>query len=189
MARKNQEDWLKAGLKLLAEAGLTGLTIDAMALALRLTKGSFYHHFRNVREFEQRLLAYWANQYLSTSGDLPDGPQARLLLLDAIMEQTFSAITEPEIAIRLWAQQDDRARAYVEKVDAFRRQVVFAIFQSVVADNEKAWLMADILFTMSIGSLTALPRIPPGRVLALYQEFKQLYRLGDPQALAGKDTR
>ena len=38
MARKNREDWLKAGLRLLAEAGLTGLTIDAMALELRLTK-------------------------------------------------------------------------------------------------------------------------------------------------------
>ena len=177
MPRKNKEDWLNEGLKILAQAGLEGLTIDAMALGLGLTKGSFYHHFENVQDFEQRLLEYWADQYLSTANLLPEDPQERLSLLDTIMEQTFRSITEPETAIRLWAQQDDRARVYVEQVDAFRRQLVFDIFQSLVHDVKKAGLMTDIIFTMTIGSMTTLPRIPAQRVLELYKEFKRLYRL------------
>jgi AcrR family transcriptional regulator len=177
MTRKNKEDWLKAGLKVLAQAGLTGLTIDAMAHELGLTKGSFYHHFDNVQEFEQRLLVYWADQYLSTSESLPDDPWERLSLLDTIMEQTFSAITAPEIAIRLWAQQDDRARPFVERIDAFRRQIVYDIFVSLVDDPQNAWLMTDMLFTITIGSMTALPQMPAPRVLELYREFKRLYSL------------
>lgn len=184
MTRKNREDWLKVGLELLGKAGLAGLTIDAMAAALSLTKGSFYHHFEHVQDFEQRLLEFWANQYLSTSGSLPVSPQERLSLLDAIMGQTYSAITEPEIAIRLWAQQDVRARAVVERIDSFRRQLVYDIFESIVTDRKKAGLMADILFTVSIGSLTAFPRIPADRVLELYQEFKHLYRLTNFQQSA-----
>jgi AcrR family transcriptional regulator len=177
MSRKNKEDWLMAGLAVLAGAGLPGLTIDAMALEMGLTKGSFYHHFENVQEFKQQLLAYWAHQYLSTSGSLPDDPQERLSLLDGIMEQTFSAITAPEIAIRLWAQQDDQARPFVERVDAFRRQIVYEIFESLVGDPAKAWLMTDTLFTITIGSMAAIPQIPTSRVLELYREFKRLYQL------------
>jgi AcrR family transcriptional regulator len=177
MPRKNKENWLNEGLNVLAQEGLEGLTIDAMAFRLELTKGSFYHHFKDVHDFEGRLLEYWADQYLSTSGLLPDNPRDRLSLLDTIMEETFSAITEPETAIRLWAQQDDRARFYVEQVDAFRRQIVFDIFECLVNEPEEAWLMTDIIFTITIGSMTAIPRIPAQRVLELYKEFKRLYRL------------
>jgi len=180
MTRKSKTDWLRAGLQVLGKAGLSGLTIDAMAYELGLTKGSFYHHFENIEDFEQQLLAYWANQYLSTSGSLPETPQERLLLLDIIMEQAFSPITEPEVAIRLWGHQDDRARSFVEQVDVFRRQLVFDIFASLVTDIEKAQMISDILFTMTIGSMTALPRIPPQRVLALYREIKRVYQLGSP---------
>jgi len=175
--RKTKTDWLQAGLKILGEAGLSGLTIDAMAEKLGLTKGSFYHHFSNIEEFENQLLDYWANQYLSTSGSLPSSPQERLALLDMIMEQTFSPITEPEIAIRLWGQQDDRARVFVEQVDNFRRQLVFEIFSGLVSDEEKAHLISDLLFTMTIGSMTALPRIPANRVIELYREIKRVYQL------------
>jgi AcrR family transcriptional regulator len=177
MSRKNKGDWLEGGLKILAKAGLKGLTIDKMALELGVTKGSFYHHFKNVRDFEEQLLGYWADQYLSTAGSIPEEEAELLPLLDTIMEETFSPITEPEIAIRMWAQQDEMARPYVEKVDDFRRKFVFEVFNSLTKDEQQAGLMADMLFTMTIGSMTSLPRVSPERVLELYRELKRLYRL------------
>ena len=72
MTRKSKQDWLEKGLKILAKESLNGLTIDKMALELGVTKGSFYHHFKNARDFEERLLGYWANQYLSTTATLPE---------------------------------------------------------------------------------------------------------------------
>ena len=177
MGRKNKEDWLRMGLKVLAKDGLSGLTIDSMAGELELTKGSFYHHFADAADFESQLLAYWADQYLATSDSLPVDPQERLNLLDSIMEGTFSEITAPEVAIRLWAGQDVQARSYVERVDAFRRYIVYNIFVSLVDNDEKASLMTDMLFTITIGSMTAIPQISVSRVLELYQEFKRLYDL------------
>jgi AcrR family transcriptional regulator len=177
MSRKSTQDWLEKGLQILAREGLRALTIDQMALALGVTKGSFYHHFNNVRDFEGQLLTYWANQYLSTADSLPDDHLVLLPLLDTIMGKTFSPITEPEIAIRMWAHQDERAYQVVEQVDAVRRQFVLEVFRSTVENEEQAGLMADMLFTITIGSLTALPRISPERVLDLYSEFKRLYHL------------
>ena len=177
MTRKSKNDWLKIGLDILGRDGLNAVTIDRMALELGITKGSFYHHFENAADFAEQLLAYWADQYLVTSGDLPDDPPGRLALLDRLMEESFSPITEPEIAIRMWAAQDARARPYVERIDRFRRQFLLDVFHGLAVEETQAQLMADMLYTMTIGSMTTLPRVPPERVLELYVEFKRLYGL------------
>ena len=177
MARKSKHDWLKTGLNILGRDGLSALTIDRMALELGLTKGSFYHHFESAADFEEQLLAYWANQYLATSGARAVEAAARLALLDTLMEETFSPITEPEIAIRMWAARDAKARPYVEKIDRFRRQFLLEVFRSLEAGEVEAQLMADMLYTMIIGSMATLPRVPPERILEIYEEFKRLHNL------------
>lgn len=177
MTRKSKQDWLEMGLKTLGQAGLKGLTIDRMALELGVTKGSFYHHFENAQDFEGQLLQYWADQYLTTSNSLPESPAELLALLDTLMKETFGPVTEPEIPIRMWAAHNENARSFVEEVDQFRRQFVFDIFLAVTKDKGRARLMADMLFTMTIGSMTTLPRISPERILDLYREFKRLYSL------------
>lgn len=177
--RKSKDDWLVMGLAILGREGIGGLTIERMAAALELTKGSFYHHFKNMEDFEGQLIAYWAEPYLSTAGELPGDPAGRLALLDRIMEETFAVITEPEVAVRIWAHQDKRAQRYVEQVDAARYGFVLNVFRPLAASEEEAAMMADMLFTMTIGSITTLPRIPAGRVLEMYRAFKSLYRLGN----------
>jgi AcrR family transcriptional regulator len=173
----SKQDWLQQGLKTLEHQGLPGLTIDNLAGELGLTKGSFYHHFKNGSDFEEQLVAFWAEQYLSTATiPLPEGGDP-LALLDTIMAEAFAPSTGPEIAIRAWAYQDERVRAYVERVDIVRRQFLQQVFEHLTADHAQANRMADMLFSMLIGSLTALPRLPVERIIALYVEFKRLYGL------------
>jgi AcrR family transcriptional regulator len=176
---KSKGDWLATGLKILGDRGVAGLTIQRMTDTLGVTKGSFYHHFANIDDFRELLVAYWADQYLSTAAGPPDGVGDGLALLDTIMEEAFSSVTEPEIAIRAWAHQDEMVQKAVEQVDRARRQFVLNVFRNVAGDEEQARLMADMLATMLIGSLTVLPRIPPQRAHHLYREFKRLYQLGE----------
>ena len=79
--RKRKQDWLGEGRFVLGQDGVTGLTIDGLAKKLGLTKGSFYHHFKNGQDYQQELVAFWAQQYVTTSTDLPDGPDRCLALL------------------------------------------------------------------------------------------------------------
>jgi len=178
MTRTNKNDWLETGLKFLEEKGLEGLTIDGMATHLGLTKGSFYHHFKNMADYELQLLEYWANQYLTTSGSLPAIPSDRLALLDTLMGETFNRMTGPEVVIRMWAQQDERARDYLEQVDSFRRQLLSEIFNSVMRNEEEAQLLTDMLFSMAVGSMASIPRLAPGRVTEMYQALKEFFKLG-----------
>lgn len=177
MQRTNKTDWLETGLGFLEKKGLESLTIDGMATHLGLTKGSFYHHFKNMADFELQLLEHWADQYLNTSGSLPAQPSERLALLDTLMDETFNQMTGPEVAIRMWAQQDERARAYVGQVDTFRRQLLLEIFKSVMEDKGKAQLMTDMLFSIAIGSMASIPRLAPERVTEMYQALKELFQI------------
>jgi AcrR family transcriptional regulator len=179
MKYTRKQDWLETGLQILGQDGVKGLTIQKLTGELDVTKGSFYHHFDNVQAYRKQLISFWADQYLTTAGNPAEEAGSKLALLDLIMAEAFSPMTEPEIAIRIWAQQDELVRDLVEKVDRSRHAFVLQVFQEVAQDEEQARLMADMLFTISIGSLTALPRLPAERVQELYSEFKRLYGLGD----------
>lgn len=53
------EDWAEAALHLIAERGLNGLTIDALARRLGATKGSFYWHFAGRADLLSAALRRW----------------------------------------------------------------------------------------------------------------------------------
>jgi AcrR family transcriptional regulator len=175
--RRSIQDWFDAGLRTLAKFGLTGLTIETLTADLGVTKGSFYHHFRNVEDFQKGLITYWGDQYLSTASIMPDTPDELISLLDTIMEEGFGAITGPEMTIRVWAQQDAVVRSVVEQVDSVRQEFVFTVFRSLVESDQAARLMTDVFSSMLVGSMMVLPRIPADRVTQLYLEFKRLYGL------------
>ena len=52
-------DWAEAALHLIAEAGLGALTVEALAVRLGVTKGSFYWHFKGRAELLAAALGRW----------------------------------------------------------------------------------------------------------------------------------
>jgi AcrR family transcriptional regulator len=52
-------DWAEAALQLIAEQGLSALTVSALAARLGVTKGSFYWHFHGRSELLAAALAGW----------------------------------------------------------------------------------------------------------------------------------
>ena len=56
---RGREAWLEAALDTLAEVGVDGLRVEALAKRLGLTKGSFYWHFRDRPSLLIELLERW----------------------------------------------------------------------------------------------------------------------------------
>jgi AcrR family transcriptional regulator len=80
-------DWAEAALQLMAERGLSALTVDALAARLGVTKGSFYWHFTGRSDLIAAALARWEEratmQAIAVLDAMPE-PRRRLeLLLDA----------------------------------------------------------------------------------------------------------
>jgi AcrR family transcriptional regulator len=80
-------DWAEAALQLIAEQGLSALTVSALAARLGVTKGSFYWHFRGRSELIAAALGRWEQRATTDAMrglDAVTDPRRRLeLMLDA----------------------------------------------------------------------------------------------------------
>ena len=157
-----QPDWLDEGLKVLAEAGLPGLRVDALARRLGVTKGSFYHHFVDLADYRRALLAHYeescTRRQLAANAGLPDDdPMARLWSLgEAALaeEETHRGL---EVMVRAWAAQDDDARQTLERVHQLRLGYLEHLIAEVVSDPVTAGELARTIYYLLIGSQHALP--------------------------------
>lgn len=118
--RRTPVDWCDAGLALLRDEGITAVTIDRLCELLGCTKGSFYHHFRDIAAFHEALLQRWEETLTGrpiAQAAVGRTAQQRLARLDAAVIQLDHAL---DLAMRAWALRDPRARDAMARVDARR---------------------------------------------------------------------
>src|SRR5574337_383589 len=81
-ARLSATDWEHGALDMLAEEGVAGIAIEALARRLGVTKGSFYWHFKNREALLQAALARWEaddeRELQEHIGAVGDNPRERL---------------------------------------------------------------------------------------------------------------
>jgi AcrR family transcriptional regulator len=92
-------DWAEAALQLIAEKGLSALTVSTLATRLGVTKGSFYWHFAGRSELLAAALSRWEQRATAENirglNAIPD-PRQRLALM-------LAAASEPPRARSLYA--------------------------------------------------------------------------------------
>jgi AcrR family transcriptional regulator len=172
-----REDWFKAGLGLLVSRGAARLTVDAMCQVLGLTKGSFYHHFENLQDFKDQLLAYWQEvdtQAVVQAASRLNGGDFCLDGLIQVLGSRSAESANPELAIRAWAMQDKTVHAAVAKIDTARIAMTRQLLQRIAGDAERAQLLSRMLYALLIGSYSIIPPIEKEEVRQIYQEFKIL---------------
>ena len=62
VTRLRPEDWLNAAQARLVDGGIDAVKIGPLAADLKVTRGSFYWHFRDRNHLLQALLARWQAQ-------------------------------------------------------------------------------------------------------------------------------
>lgn len=177
MRRLTREDWFTHGLRLLSEAGAPSLTIDQLARALQVTKGSFYHHFADFAAFKTALLAFYehvSTQEVIATLEQEPTPGAKLHRLFAIAVLAPSAI---ERGIRVWSFQDPQARDVQARIDAQRVAYVQALCGAICAEAQPAALMGQLAYVILVGAQQVQPPLAPQTIRALFDEFRRLYQL------------
>ncbi len=160
MKRHTKETWLKEGLKVLAELGNAGLTIEEMTTRLKVTKGSFYHHFKNREAFSRELLTYWEDQMtkdiiqISKKGNSFE-ERNRLLFETSSKTRNYKL----EVAIRAWALRDNMVRKFQERVDKQRITYLKEIYQMAAGDKNSARDLALIRYAFTVGAQQVIPSI------------------------------
>ncbi|WP_207485551.1 TetR/AcrR family transcriptional regulator [Arenibaculum pallidiluteum] len=123
--RLTKTDWIRHGLRRLAQDGPEALKVVPLANALNVSRGSFYWHFRDLADFHAEVLGHW--RLRSTERIIRDlethPPGARRLhdLMRRGFDVTSGGGPQPlERAIRSWAARDESVARVVAEVDAQR---------------------------------------------------------------------
>ena len=150
-SRHCAEDLLGAGLKLLETDSVQQLTIDALCRKLKVTKGSFYHHFKNRADFLERMLEHWVKGWTLASIEAADEGVDAVERFNLIVEKSHRLPSGTETSIRAWALHDPLAQKYIEQVDSMRIEYLRSIFEEVSGDPERAALLSKISYSMFLG--------------------------------------
>jgi AcrR family transcriptional regulator len=169
---RGRNDYFEAGLALLAKGGADAVTIANLCARLRVTKGSFYHHFRGRTDFVRRLLRYWEREYgEQTRAQLFAEADARKRV--ALMEKAALRRQEVDGAIRHLARSDPYAAAVHRRVERQRERGLVQIFRGLGMPAERASRLAGIGVALAAGTQQLERPIDRRRFAGLLAEYRR----------------
>jgi AcrR family transcriptional regulator len=145
--------WLRAGLDALRNGGVAAVRVERLAQSLGVTKGSFYHHFRDRGALLEALLEFWSREMTDAEFErvraLPGGLATRLLALAKDVLEHGMGRYDP--AIRAWARSDRRVGAAVAQVDRRRVRALAQFFEEGGFGAGESQVRARLFYTFLLG--------------------------------------
>lgn len=150
-------DWLEAGQSLLRRGGLRALKLRPLAEELRVSTGSFYHHFPDFDAYQGRLAHHFAETQVTDliaalERATPD-PIDRIRLLGQTVRRRGSS--RLAVAMRAWAESDPRARQAVERHDSLMLAFLAGCLVAAGFTKEDAEIRAYGLITLGLSKVHA----------------------------------
>ena len=163
------QDWIEAAQRTLVDEGISGLKVDRLANRLGVTRGGFYHNFKDRDEFFDQIIRHWEE----TCRFLPDEPPPPKAA-EAIdwLDRVIGRLIESDgynyhfdLAVREWARSDKRAEWAVERADRDRLETLQKFFEAIGYDNDHAAIRARVFYYHQIGyyAIGVLQSIPERR--------------------------
>ncbi len=149
--RLSKDDWLTQGLRTLARDGAGALKVGPMAAKLKVSRGSFYWHFRDIGDFRAQLLQSWQERSTDQVIRDLDARQAEPDRLKRFMKRAFAARRDLDRAVRSWAAEDGDVARVVAAVDASRVAYLAKMLVTAGVDSRQAAGRAAFLYWAYLG--------------------------------------
>ena len=151
--RLSRESWLQETLKVLQYRGVDGVKIVVIAESLGVTSGSFYWHFKDLRDLLDCLLEFWEREMTDAVVRVAkayDGPpEDRILnLMYQVMEEDAATYDH---AISIWARKDPAANEVFTRT--LRKRFDFAswMFKQSGFSGKQAGIRGRLLVAYLMG--------------------------------------
>jgi AcrR family transcriptional regulator len=125
-----------------------------MASELKVSRGSFYWHFRNISDFRAEILRSWAESTTDEiSRDLERMEQSAAERLSGLTRRAVDAKPDLDRAIRAWAAEDETVAREVAAVDRKRLAYVKELLLAAGVAEEDVSHRAAVLYWALLGQL------------------------------------
>ena len=154
-----REDWIAAARAELIAAGVNGVIVGRLARRLKVTRGSFYWHFKNRGELLRDLLKSWEETNTGSFERAREQAESRggvtefLAIVNLLLaEKDYSPAFD--LAVRDWARSSREAAAAVRCADERRMDVLHRTFLHMGFCDPEALVRARITYFQQIGYYT-----------------------------------
>lgn len=150
-----QLSWIEMAKRCLIDGGITGITIERLASRLKVSRGGFYHHFKDRDELLVGLLRHWE----ASCQCLPDIPLP--MTLDeaaAWLERVAAGMVDAngydgqfDLAVREWARSDAHVERAIMRADQARLVQLQQFFEVLGYSADEADVRAQVFYSQQIG--------------------------------------
>jgi AcrR family transcriptional regulator len=148
----SRQDWVTIGLQILISSGIEAVRVEPLAKLLKVSRGSFYWHFKNRNELLEAILKEWETSNTLNVIKIIESaevkPEDKLLSLFEIAAQDDDKL---EKAVRIWAMHDVNAAAVLSRVDRRRLEYLQSLFLLLNFQRKDAEICARIIYYVRIG--------------------------------------
>lgn len=154
-SRLGREDWIAEARRALIRAGAAEIKVDRLARALRVTRGSFYWHFKSRGDLLSALLLSWARSntepFRHVLQENTENPviQYRRFLETWIRATEFDPAYDA--AMRAWARRAREAAVLVARADETRMAILRDILRRIGYDAMESEVRARVTYYHQVG--------------------------------------
>jgi AcrR family transcriptional regulator len=151
----DREHWLAAARKMLIKSGIDQVKIERLSKQVKVTRSSFYWHFRSRADLLDALLDHWqatntGPMLRAIEAAIAAGPTGIHILGRVwIEEREFSPAYDT--AVRDWARKDAKVAATVRDVDDKRIAALIRLMQVYGYKGNEALVRARIMYFHQVG--------------------------------------
>ena len=149
--RLNKSDWIGHGLRTLAKEGPNALKVGPLSTKLKVSRGSFYWHFRDIADFRSQLLQSWQENSTNQVIQDLDAREAEPDRLKHLMRLAFRGTRSLDRAIRSWATVDKNVAKIVASVDSRRVASIAKLLTEAGVEGERARDRAAFVYWAYLG--------------------------------------
>jgi AcrR family transcriptional regulator len=173
----SREDWVRAALKVLEKGGVASVKVDRLATSLKVTRGSFYFHFKGLKDLLAALLEEWRRrncapfEALEGRTDLEGTALFRAFRNVWVDEDPFSPALD--MAVRDWGRASKEVARAVQAADDHRMGLLRRAFDQMGYDGDEALIRTRVSYFHQIGYYAMAfrePRPERLRYLTIYDD-------------------
>lgn len=154
--RYTRADWVDAAKKIFVDTGVEDVKVDVIAKRMKITRGSFYWHFKSREDLLGALLDDWTARNIAGIESLSAKRDGAPTLADCIrfwvaMEEDVLTF---DMAMRVWGRKSENVAAETKRIDEAWMELLTGVFERRGNAPEMATARARVMYFHQIGYYT-----------------------------------